>query len=357
MAISTSATSSKSAVPTSNSSCSTSSSSQPSSSSSSHSLQWKEAVAGAVAAGISRSVMAPVERVKLILQLEHKLKEGETSRRSALRVAHDVYTKEGWMSFWRGNWPSVLRVGGTAAVNFTCLDYYKEAIVKPWLNANYYIFSNSKNASSFSADAPLWWSSLLAGGMAGATSTTLLYPLEFARTRLALDHGRVFRNMRHCVTEIVTKDGITGLYQGYGVALVGGIYYRVLYLGGFDAIKAELLLLQQQKEQQQKDSLPLSTTPQLTWFQRISMAQSISLVAGTLSYPMDSIRRRMMMQAGVPRQERQYRNGWHCAVSMYRTEGIRGFFLGLGPNIVRSIGGALLLVAYDTLRPMLGAAR
>ena len=291
--------------------------------------QWREAVAGAFSGCISRTALAPVERVKLILQLQHQKPEG---RVSAFQAARDVYVNEGLFAFWRGNFSTVLRVSGTSAVNFTSLDYYKRAIVKPWLN---------KLVTS--ETAPLWWSSLLASGMAGATSTTLLYPLEFVRTRLALDSCKEFRNMRHVVTEIVSKDGITGLYQGYTVALIGGVYYRVLYLGGYDAIKSELL----------HDT----SAEQLTWFQRLSLAQSISLMAGTLSYPMDSIRRRMMMQAGQPRQDRLYRSGWHCFQTVLKTEGMRGFFLGLGPNIVRSVGGAVLLVAYDVVRPWLDPVR
>ena len=291
--------------------------------------QWREAVAGAFSGSLSRTALAPVERVKLILQLRNQKTQG---RVSALQAARDVYFNEGALAFWRGNLSTVLRVGGTSAINFTCLDYYKRAIVKPWLN---------RHVST--QTAPLWWSSLLASGMAGATSTTLLYPLEFVRTRLALDHSNEFRNMRHVVTDIFVKDGITGLYQGYTVALVGGVYYRVLYLGGYDAIKSELL--------------QGTSADQLTWFQRLSLAQSVSLLSGTLSYPLDSIRRRMMMQAGQPRQDRLYRNGWHCFRTVLRTEGVRGFFLGLGPNILRSVGGALLLVAYDTVRPWLDPVR
>ena len=294
-------------------------------------LEWREAVAGMFAATLSRTVMAPVERVKLIIQLQQQQQQ-QQQRLTAIQAARNVYVKEGFWAFWRGNLPSVLRMAGTSAISFTCLDYYKRALIKPWLHT----FQHA-------APPPMWWSSLVAGGLAGATSTTVLYPLEFVRTRLALDQSKEFRNIRHVVAAIVAKDGVTGLYQGYGVALVGSAYYRILYLGGYDAIKSELL--------HQSDS------KQLTWIQRLVLAQSISLMAGTLAYPLDSIRRRMMMQAGQARAERAYRNGWHCFQTVLKTEGIRGFFLGLGPNIVRSVGGAMLLVAYDTMRDWLGPPR
>ena len=278
--------------------------------------EWREAVAGMGAAAFSRTVMAPVERVKLLVQLQ-----SSTHPLTAIQATRQVFCGEGIRAFWRGNLSSVLRVGGTSAVNFTCLDYFKRLL---------------KLGNASSAD---WWTSLVAGGLAGATSTTLFYPLEFVRTRLAVEPE--FQSMRHVVRTIWAHDGLFGLYQGYGVALVGGVYYRLLYLGGYDAAKGEVLKMQSH-----------DGATQLTWGQRLVVAQSISLGAGTLSYPMDTIRRRMMMQAGL--SERLYRNGWHCFLTIFREQGVRGFYKGLGPNIVRSVGGALLLVAYDTVRPWLG---
>ena len=57
-----------------------------------------------------------------------------------------------------------------------------------------------------------------------------------------------------------------------------------------------------------------------------------------------------MMQAGQPAVDRLYRNSLHCIRRVWSAEGLRGFYLGLGPNILRSVGGALLLVSYDRIR-------
>jgi solute carrier family 25 (adenine nucleotide translocator) protein 4/5/6/31 len=206
--------------------------------------------------------------------------------------------------------------------------------------------------------------SFVSGGLAGATGTTILYPIEFLRTRLAMDTGgtaetRKYKGMFDVLKSIVRSDGVLGLYQGYGVALVGGVLYRIVFLGGYDALKSEIVL---RKQKQYLSDLPTpssiemtmeSSLPQLSWGERIASAQAISVTAGTLVYPFDSVRRRMMMQAGVAKSERLYRNSFHCIAMIARREGIRGFYLGLGPNVVRSIGGALLLVAYDTFKVML----
>ena len=163
--------------------------------------------------------------------------------------------------------------------------------------------------------------------------------------------------MGHVVMDIVRSDGIRGLYQGYGIALTGGIFYRVLYLGGYDALKKEIAW-QREHGKDNDGSSPASpststTSQAMTWTERFLAAQTISLSAGTLSYPFDSVRRRMMMQAGMPTAQRPYRNSIDCIASVYGKEGLRGFYLGLGPNIVRSVGGALMLVAYDAVRGLL----
>jgi solute carrier family 25 (adenine nucleotide translocator) protein 4/5/6/31 len=319
-----------------------------------------------------------VERIKLILQLPPPQQAQQRQQRTAVvrpnawQAARTVYTQEGVRSFWRGNGPSVLRTAGAAAVNFTCLDYYKGALLQPLLQEYYSPARAARRPRGRTDHAatpnttpsphpppPPWLGSLLAGGLAGATSTTLFYPLEFARTRLALDHARHFRGTLHVMrTILLSRDGVRGLYQGFGVALAGGILYRLLHLGGYDAVKQQVLFRKSasaSNNNSQRNSN--NNQPQLLWWERLAVAQSVSLTAGILAYPLDSIRRRMMMQAGVPRDERLYHNAWHCVTLTRRHEGWAGFFRGVGPNVVRSIGGALLLVAYDTVRPLLGAAR
>ncbi|EEC44691.1 predicted protein, partial [Phaeodactylum tricornutum CCAP 1055/1] len=303
-------------------------------------------VAGAAAGAFSKTAMAPVERVKLLLQLRHSVYPPPVATAplatttttplaspSAWHVAREVYQTQGFRSFWRGNLPSVWRTAGTAAVNFTCMDYYKRVAVQPLL-ARTILHRTTTHA-------PTFWSSLISGGLAGGTATTLMYPFEFLRTRLAMDLGknesRQYQGALDVLRRIVRSDGVGGLFQGYGIALAGGIFYRVLFLGGYDALKNEL-------KHRKRAAMVVGNT---------GTVPAISLSAGTLSYPFDSVRRRMMMQAGQAMETRRYRSSWHCITVVLRTEGIRGFFLGLGPNVIRSVGGAVLLVAYDSFRDLL----
>lgn len=82
---------------------------------------------------------------------------------------------------------------------------------------------------------------LMSGGAAGATSLCFVYPLDFARTRLAVDVGkgatREFNGLVDCLVKIVKSDGPIGLYRGFVVSVQGIIVYRAAYFGLFDTIK------------------------------------------------------------------------------------------------------------------------
>ena len=248
------------------------------------------------------------------------------------------------------------------------MDWYKVAIT-PVMNLS--LSLPSKRPHPLRKKRRKILSSFLSGGLAGGTTTTFLYPIEFLRTRLAVDIGtsngkqtnttntptgaqikikRLYPNgMRDVFCAIWKTDGVRGLYQGYGIALSGVVLYRALHLGGFDACKTELLYRRQKSLSASSSDNDLT----MTMGERIAIAQIVSIVAGTICYPIDSVRRRLMMQAGLPCNERQYKNSIHAFRKIWVSEGVRGFYLGIGPNLIRSVGSALLLVSYDVFKSMI----
>jgi len=271
-------------------------------------------LAGAFAGATSKTVVAPLERVKLLLQLRSSLPLHQQQRQSlsAIQVAHDVYAKQGGiLSFWRGNTPNVLRQAGTAGLNFALMEQYQDIARKTLRHYH-------PAAVSF-----------LSGGLAGATATTLLYPLDFIRTRMAMDVGYESTRMYSSMTNVLKssfRSNHAGMYRGYGISIAGVFVYRAMHLGGYQVLK--------------KDQPP-------SLWRKLMLAQTVSLVAGTLCYPLDSIRRRLMMD-----NHHEFKNAWDCFHKIRINEGWRrGFYLGIGPNVVRSsLGGAILLVAYDVFK-------
>jgi len=134
-----------------------------------------------------------------------------------------------------------------------------------------------------------------------------------------------------CLVKIFKHDGIVGLYRGFFVSVQGIIIYRASYFGCFDTVKALIA----------KD--PKNVNFFVAW----AIAQVVTVSSGVLSYPWDTVRRRMMMQSG--RKEIMYKNTWDCAVKIVKTEGPRAMYKGALSNVFRGTGGALVLAIYDEI--------
>ena len=76
-------------------------------------------------------------------------------------------------------------------------------------------------------------------------------------------------------------------------------------------------------------------------------------MSGIVSYPFDTVRRRMMMQSGRKKTEIVYKNTIHCWSVIYKSEGGKAFFKGAFSNVLRGTGGALVLVFYDKIKALL----
>ena len=127
----------------------------------------RDFLVGGISAAVSKTVVAPIERVKLLMQLKNYS--------GIAQCFSKTYADEGLLSFWRGNTANVIRYFPTQALNFAFKDYYKK-IFNP--------YNSKKEPFKF------FIGNCLSGGAAGATSLVFVYPLDFARTRLAVDMGK-----------------------------------------------------------------------------------------------------------------------------------------------------------------------
>jgi solute carrier family 25 (adenine nucleotide translocator) protein 4/5/6/31 len=278
---------------------------------------------GGVSAAVSKTAVAPIERVKLLLQTQaaNKKLAGDKAYKGIMDVLVRVPKEEGVSAFWRGNLANVIRYFPTQALNFAFKDTYKNMFPKYSPKTDFWKFFMTMLAS---------------GGLAGATSLTFVYPLDFARTRLAADVGkgaadRQFNGLIDCLNKVRAVDGVKGLYQGFGVSVLGIIAYRACYFGGYDTAKRTLL-----------------SDPKTSVLFKFLVAQVVTSVSGLVSYPLDTVRRRLMMQSG--QKEVLYRGTADCFAKIYSKEGPKAFFKGALSNIFRGAGASLVLVLYDEMQ-------
>ncbi|CAM9532237.1 unnamed protein product, partial [Phaeothamnion confervicola] len=184
---------------------------------------------------------------------------------------------------------------------------------------------------------------MASGGLAGAGSLMIVYPLDYARTRLASDVGsgkRDFNGLADCLKKTAMgPKGIMGLYNGFGVSVIGIIPYRGVYFGLYDTLSA--------KNPFKKD------VGLMGFASKFSIAQSVAIAAGYASYPFDTVRRRLQMQSEKPKELWTYKGTMDCFRKVAAEEGTRAFFKGAGANALRTVGSAMVLVLYDTIKTIM----
>merc|ERR1719465_129793 len=180
---------------------------------------------------------------------------------------------------------------------------------------------------------------LLSGGLAGGLANVVCYPFDFARTRLASDLGKgqgQFDGILDCIMKTVQQGGITGLYRGAAVTVAGAFVYRGGQLGLFAQVQ------DMNPYKQDKGMLGIVAS-----FIAASVARTITT---PFNYPFDTVRRRMMLDSEKPAAERLYSSGVNCFFSVMKKEGFAGMYKGLLPELVRGLGGPLVLTAYDRIK-------
>lgn len=282
------------------------------------------------AAVISKTAAAPIERVKLLVQNQDEMiKQGRLDKpyRGVLDCTLRTYKSEGLIPFWRGNLANCLRYFPTQALNFAFKDKIKQIFKQSKKDS--YLLNFGKNIAS--------------GGAAGALSLCFVYSLDYARTRLANDAksgakggSREFNGLFDVYKKTLKSDGFVGLYRGFVISCVGIIVYRGCYFGFYDTLK------------------PIVLGEDAGVILSFALGYVVTISAGLVSYPIDTIRRRMMMTSG---QQVKYKGSVDCTVQILKNEGFMSLMKGAGANILRGVAGAGVLAGFDKFQAMYVAWR
>ncbi|KAL7553432.1 hypothetical protein ACHAWF_016719 [Thalassiosira exigua] len=290
-------------------------------------------LAGGVSGAVAKTCTAPIERVKLLIQTQDanpKIISGEVARFTGIVDCFTRVAKEqGVGAFWRGNLTNIIRYFPTQAFNFAFKDGIKAMFPKADKNTEFAKFFAINMAS---------------GGLAGAGSLMIVYPLDYARTRLASDvgTGKQFNGLADCLKKTVASSGVGGLYNGIGVSITGIIPYRGVYFGLFDTLSG--------MNPYQKDQNNIIRAGS-----KFACAQTSAIMAGYASYPFDTVRRRLQMQSEKPEAEWVYKGTADCFGKIIKDEGAAALFKGAGANALRTVGAAMVLVLYSEITAAVGS--
>jgi len=226
------------------------------------------------------------------------------------------------IAFWRGNSANVIRYFPTQALNFA----FKDSIQG--------LFNTPKTAPQWKKFS----TNIASGGLAGSASLLGVYSLDYARTRLGNDvmaagkgQKRQFNGLVDVYKQTFKTDGLPGLYRGFVISCVGIFIYRGLYFGLYDSFKPIVFPNQDNPSALGTFTLSLFTTS----------------VAGIIAYPIDTVRRRMMMTSGA---ETKYKGSVEAFSKIIKSEGWQSLFKGAWVNTIRGCSCSLLLVGFDKFK-------
>jgi len=277
-----------------------------------------------IAAVVSKTAAAPIERVKLLVQNQDEMiKQGRLDKpyKGVIDCTQRTFQNEGLYPFWRGNLANCLRYFPTQALNFAFKGQIKRLFAVPKEAA--YTTKLGANIAS--------------GGVAGSMSLCFVYSLDYARTRLANDAKvagkdgiatRQYNGLVDVYKKTLKSDGIGGLYRGFVISCVGIFVYRGLYFGIYDSVVPML-------------------GEDAGFAPRFLLGYTVTVSAGLASYPIDTVRRRMMMTSGTAVK---YDGAIDCTRQVCANEGFMSLFKGAGANILRGVAGAGVLSGFDIVK-------
>ncbi|KAK9823162.1 hypothetical protein WJX72_000767 [[Myrmecia] bisecta] len=275
-------------------------------------------VAGGAAGAVARTASAPLDRIKLLFQVQAVASSGASAGAytGVWQSARKIYREEGFKAFWKGNSANIARIFPYSASQLMFNDYYKRWLASP------------------AGDLTVT-DRLLSGALAGMTATMLTYPLDMVHLRMALPGSR-YSGIANALVTIARQEGPASFYRGLKPTIFSITPYVAINLAAYDLLKHHMDM----------DDRPQSVPGKCV------LGGLAGLLASTTCYPLDTIRRRMQM-AG-----RTYSGQANAFATIWKQEGFRGFYRGWLANTLKVVpGNSVRFVAYEFIKGMLGVSK
>lgn len=293
--------------------------------------QRQVVVAGAVAGLVSRFVIAPLDVIKIRLQLQiHSLSDPLSVRnvngpvyKGTLGTLRQILRQEGITGLWKGNIPAelmYLMYGGAQFSAYTYMSHWLEAIPSP--------YTPPSSVSNF-----------ISGAAAGAAATTATYPLDLLRTRFAAQGtDRVYTSIIASVKHIAQHEGPRGFFRGLGAGVSQIVPYMGLFFASYESLKP----------------LTAASPIPLPFGSADAVAGVVaSVLSKTAVYPLDTTRKRLQVQG--PMRERYvhrniptYTGVFSTVAHIWKHEGRRGMYRGLTVSLLKAApASAVTMWTYE----------
>ncbi|KAJ5155001.1 uncharacterized protein N7500_010440 [Penicillium coprophilum] len=289
-------------------------------------------VAGGVAGCAAKTIVAPLERIRILFQTSHShFVQYSTRWDGLIKAAGEIRTSYGIPALFKGHSATLVRVFPYAGINFVAYEQFRAAIIP-----------------CPEKEAP--WRRFLCGSLAGATSTLVTYPLDLIRTRLAFETVQKNPSSWLKISQKIYYEGSSGslfnLYRGIAPTMLG-----ILPYAGTSFLTHDLLKDWLRSPALAPYTLEAQSSTRLTAVAQLSCGAVAGIVAQTVSYPIDIVRRRM--QVGTVADTKM--GILETAQRIFLERGVRGFYVGLTIGYVKMAPMvATSFYVYDRMKRFLG---
>ncbi|XP_050434365.1 solute carrier family 25 member 16-like [Adelges cooleyi] len=289
----------------------------------------KSLLAGGVAGMCSKTTVAPLDRIKILLQAHNK----HYASFGVFSGLAEIVKRESFAALYKGNGAQMVRVFPYAAIQFTSFEFYKTLLGS--------ILGKGSHIGKF-----------MSGSLAGVTAVTFTYPLDTIRARLAFQvtGEHVYNGIAHTAKSIVQKEGgIKALYRGFVPTLCGMVPYAGLTFFCFETIKKfflKTLPLIFSKSSSKDSGGVVLTVPAKLVCGGLSGA-----FAQCVSYPLDVTRRRMQLAKMDPATGKFGHGMFKTLITVYKVDGVvNGLYRGMSINFLRAV--PMVAVSFSTYELM-----
>ncbi|KAK9845649.1 hypothetical protein WJX84_001051, partial [Apatococcus fuscideae] len=287
----------------------------------------------------SRTAVAPLERLKILMQVQ-----GSSKVYTGVWQGLKYMAKEdGFRGMMKGNGTNCIRIIPNQAVKFLTYEQLNRRL--------------SHSMREYGGDGqmtPLL--RLVAGACAGVIGMTATYPLDMVRGRLTVQEGRSghsqYRGIMHCTSTIVKEEGLMALWRGWVPSVIGVVPYVGLNFCVYETLKDVVL-----KYHGMTDERELSIVT------RLGCGALAGTTGQTVAYPLDVVRRRLQMSGwsgastlhGNAGTAVLYSGMTDCFARTIKEEGVQALFKGLLPNYIKVVPSiAIAFVTYEQLKELMG---
>uniref|UniRef100_A0A803R0R7 Mitochondrial adenine nucleotide transporter BTL3 n=1 Tax=Cannabis sativa TaxID=3483 RepID=A0A803R0R7_CANSA len=286
--------------------------------------------AGAVAAMVSRTFVAPLERLKL-----EYIVRGE--QKNLFELIQTIASSQGVRGFWKGNFVNILRTAPFKAINFYAYDTYRSHLMK--ISGN----EESTNLDRF-----------LAGAAAGITATILCLPMDTIRTRMVAPGGEALGGVIGAFRHMIQTEGFFSLYKGLGPSIVSMAPSGAVFYGVYDILKTAYL---QSPEGRERLKHMKQEGQELNALEQLELGTVRTLLYGAIAgvcseaatYPFEVVRRQLQMQSRATRL-----SAFSTCVKIVEQGGVPALYAGLVPSLLQVLpSAAISYFVYEFMKIVL----